>query len=59
VSIQKWLFSPISLVGGNFNPWNINQMLAVKIFARQELDENSSFLNGHQLALMDRKESRA
>ena len=46
-SIHKWLFSPISLLGGNFNPRNINHMPAVKISARLELDENISFMDGH------------
>jgi hypothetical protein len=50
VPIQKWLFSPISLLSGNFNPRNINHMPAVKISARLKLDENISFLDGHQLA---------
>jgi hypothetical protein len=49
VSIQKWLFSPISLLGGNFNPRNINHMPVVKISARLKLDENISFLDGHKL----------
>jgi hypothetical protein len=48
VSIQKWLFSPISLLGGNFNPRDINHMPAVKISARLELNENISFLDGHK-----------
>jgi hypothetical protein len=46
LSIQKWLFSPISALGKNFNPRNINHMPAVKIFARLELDETISFLDG-------------
>jgi len=49
VPIQKWLFSPISVLGEIFNPRNINHMPAVKIFARLELNENISFLDGHQL----------
>jgi hypothetical protein len=49
VPVQKWLFSPISALGENFNPRNINHMPAVKIFTRLELNENISFLNGHQL----------
>jgi hypothetical protein len=44
--IHKWLFSPISLLGGNFNPRNINHMPAVKIPARLILDENISSLDG-------------
>jgi hypothetical protein len=48
VPIQKWLFSPISVLGGNFNPRNINHMPAVKISARLKLDENISFLDGHE-----------
>ena len=43
----KWLFSPISLLGGNFNPRNINPMPAVKLSARIVRDENISFLDGH------------
>jgi hypothetical protein len=34
-------------VGQNFNPRNITHMPAVKIFARLELDETISFLDGH------------
>jgi len=51
VSIQKWLCQlqlwPISALGKNFNPRNINPMAAVKIFVRLERDENISFLEGH------------
>jgi hypothetical protein len=50
VSIHKWLFSPISLLGGNFNPRNISHMPAVKISARLQLDDNISFLDGHELS---------
>jgi hypothetical protein len=53
VPIQKWLFSPISLLGGNFNPQNITHMPAVKISARLKLDENISFLDGHVLRCAD------
>jgi hypothetical protein len=49
VPIHKWLFSPISLLGGNFNPRNITHMPAVKISARLKLDENILFLDGHRL----------
>ena len=49
VPIHKWLFSPISLLGGNFNPRNINPMPAVKITTRLERDENISFVDGHYL----------
>jgi hypothetical protein len=35
------------VVGGEFNPRNINHMPAVKISACLELDENISFLDGH------------
>jgi hypothetical protein len=49
VPIHKWLFSPISLLGGNFNPRNISHMPAAKISARLKLDENISFLDGHVL----------
>jgi hypothetical protein len=49
VPIHKWLFSPISALGKNFNPRNINHMPAVKISARLELDETISFLDGHEL----------
>jgi hypothetical protein len=47
VPIHKWPFSPISMLGGNFNPRNITHMPAVKISARLKLDENISFLDGH------------
>jgi hypothetical protein len=47
VPIHKWLFSPISLLGENFNPRNISHMPAVKISARLKLDENILFVDGH------------
>jgi hypothetical protein len=47
MSVQKWLFSPISALGINFNPRNISQMPVAKISVRFELDETISFLNGH------------
>ena len=50
MSVQKWLFSPISALGINFNPRNINYMPVAKISVRFELDETISFLNGHQTA---------
>ena len=53
MSIQKWLLPPISAVGKNFNPRNINHMTVVKIFARLELDETISFLDGHWLGYND------
>jgi hypothetical protein len=55
---QKWLFSPISVLGENIYPRNINHMRvedsevligAVKICARLELNENISFLDGHHI----------
>jgi hypothetical protein len=49
VSNQKWLFSPISALGKNFNPRNIHYMPVVKISARLELDETISFLVEHYL----------
>jgi hypothetical protein len=49
VPFQKWLFSPISVLGENFNPRNISNMPVVKIFVRLELNENISFPDGHQL----------
>ena len=49
VPIHKWLFSPISLLDGNFNPRNIAHMPAVKISVRLEIDENISFMDGHEL----------
>jgi hypothetical protein len=55
VSIHEWLFSPISLLGENFNPRNINYMPAVKISARLELNENISFMDGH-LLISDQQE---
>ncbi|MEJ2040551.1 MAG: hypothetical protein P8X55_16725, partial [Desulfosarcinaceae bacterium] len=55
VSIQKWLFPPISLLGGKFNPRNINHMPAVKISARLKLDENISFLDGHKIVHLSNK----
>jgi hypothetical protein len=52
VSIHKWLFSLISLLGGNFNSRHINHMPAVKISARLKLDQNISFLDGDYLKLL-------
>ena len=56
MATQKWLFSPISALGKNFDSRNINYMPVedsepligvVKIFVRLELDETISFLDGH------------
>ncbi len=49
VPIQKWLFYPRSVLCENFYPRNINYMAVVKFFARLDLDQNSSFLDGHLL----------
>jgi hypothetical protein len=49
VPIQKWLICPISVLREKFNPRNITHMPAVKISARLKLDENISFLDGHEL----------
>jgi len=56
VPIHKWFFCPISVLRSKFYPRNINYMHpkgtswwvpAVKFFARLDLDQNSSFLDGH------------
>ncbi|MGA6927665.1 MAG: hypothetical protein WBY88_18395, partial [Desulfosarcina sp.] len=47
VSIHKRLFCPISVLLEKFNPRNINYMPPVKFFARLDLDQNPSFLDGH------------
>ncbi|MEJ2660832.1 MAG: hypothetical protein P8Z73_08935, partial [Desulfobacteraceae bacterium] len=52
VPIQKWLICPISALREKFNPRNINHMAAVRIFARLELNETISFLDGNQLNIV-------
>jgi hypothetical protein len=47
VPIHKWLFCPISALREKFYPRNINYMPPVKFFARLDLDQNRSFLDGH------------
>ena len=47
VPIHKWLFCPISALRAKFYPRNINYMPPVKFFARLDLDQNPSFLDGH------------
>ena len=49
VPIHKWLFCPISALREKFYPRNINYMPPVKFFARLDLDQNPSFLDGHYL----------
>jgi hypothetical protein len=46
--IQKWLICPISVLREKFDPRNITHMPAVKISARLKLNENISFLDGHE-----------
>jgi hypothetical protein len=48
VFIHKWLFRPISASGSKFYPRNINYMPVVKFFACLDLNQNSSFLDGHE-----------
>jgi hypothetical protein len=43
----------MSALNENFNPRNISQMPAVEISARLELDENISFLDGHNCVYLD------
>jgi hypothetical protein len=55
VPTLKWLFSPISVLGEDFNPRNVHHMRVedpepligvVKIFTCLERNENISFLDG-------------
>jgi hypothetical protein len=48
-SIHKWLICPISVSGENFNPQNTSCIPAVKFFAFLELEQISSFMDGHYL----------
>ncbi|MEJ2661636.1 MAG: hypothetical protein P8Z73_13055, partial [Desulfobacteraceae bacterium] len=47
--IHKWPIFPISALREKFNPRNINHMPTAKFSARLKLDENISFLDGHEL----------
>ncbi len=49
VPIQKRSFCPISTLCSKFYPRNINYMPAVKFFACLDLEQKSSFLDGHYL----------
>jgi hypothetical protein len=44
MSIQKWPFSPVFILGENFNPRKTPCLSAVKIFTLFELNETTSFL---------------
>jgi len=47
VSIHKWSFCPISALCSKNNPQNINYMPAVIFFACLDLEQKSSFMEGH------------
>jgi len=47
--IQKRSFCPISALCSKFYPRNINDMPVVKFFAGLDLEQKSSFLDGHYL----------
>jgi len=49
VYIQKRSFCPISALYSKYYPRNINYMPAVKFFAGLDLEQKSSFLDGHYL----------
>jgi hypothetical protein len=49
VSIHKWSFCPISALCSKNNPRNINYMPAVIFFACLDLEQKSSFMDGHYL----------
>jgi len=49
VPIQKRSFCPISALCSKFYPRNINYILAVKFFAGLDLEQKSSFLDGHKI----------
>ena len=49
VSIHKWSFCPISALCEKNNPRNINYMPTVIFFACLDLEQKSSFMDGHQL----------
>ncbi len=59
VPIQKRSFCPISALCSKFYPRNINYMPVVKFFAGLDLEQKSSFLDGHYLYSHDKIESRA
>ena len=48
VSIHKWSFCPISALCEKNNPLNIKHMPAVIFFACLDLEQKSSFMDGHQ-----------
>jgi hypothetical protein len=47
VSIHKWSFCPISALCSKNNPRNINYMPVVIFFACLDLEQKSSFMDGH------------
>jgi hypothetical protein len=49
VSIHKWSFCPISVLCSKNNPLNIHYMPAVIFFACLDLEQKSSFMDGHWL----------
>jgi len=49
VSFHKWFFCPISALCSKNNPQNIKHMLAVIFFACLDIEQKSSFLDGHQV----------
>jgi len=51
VPIQKRFFCPISALCSKFYPRNINYMPAVTFFACLDLEQKSSFLDGHYLVV--------
>ena len=51
VPTHKWLFCPTSTLCEKFYPRNINRMPPVKSCARLDLDQNPSFLDGHELGV--------
>jgi hypothetical protein len=49
VPIHKWLFSPISLLGGKFNRRHMVDIPRIKFFAQRRYRANWPFMDGHYL----------
>ena len=58
VPIHKWSFCPISALCEKNNPRNIKHMPAVIFFACLDLEQKSSFMDGHYLAHLRRQNSQ-
>ncbi|RZB36895.1 MAG: hypothetical protein SRB2_01695 [Desulfobacteraceae bacterium Eth-SRB2] len=59
VSVHKWSFCPISALCSKNNPRNINYMPAVIFFACLDLEQKSSFMDGHEIGSQSRRSSNS